>query len=195
MTLAIIKTKYYAALGPLTRVLAQRQVSPEMLTIGGFLLNAASAILFWQGRFPAAGGVLLAGGVCDSLDGEVARACGRATRFGAFFDSTLDRFSEVLVLAGLARYFSVNHNDGMVMATFALLAGSLLVSYLRARAEGVGQTCPVGLFQRPGRVVLLGGGALGGVNGAAAAVGVAAVLSAFTVVQRFIYISRGLRSS
>jgi CDP-diacylglycerol--glycerol-3-phosphate 3-phosphatidyltransferase len=193
--LTIIKKTYYTILGPVTRALAQWQVPPEALTGCGFLLSVASAALFWQGFFPWAGVLLLAGGACDSLDGEVARARGRATRFGAFLDSTLDRFSEVLVLGGLARYYTLNHNDGMVMITFALLAAALLVSYVRARAEGVGQTCTVGLLQRPGRVVLLGCGALGGDRGMAVALAAGAVLSAYTVLQRLIHVGRGLRSS
>jgi CDP-diacylglycerol--glycerol-3-phosphate 3-phosphatidyltransferase len=141
---------------PVARLLARIDVHPNAVTIVGFLLNAAAGLIAALGR-PGWGGLaMVAASSTDAFDGALARVSGKQSRFGAFFDSTLDRLSEGAVLFGLAVAF---YNQGQALElylTFLALLGSVMVSYTRARAEGVGYACKVGLFTRPVRVAVLG---------------------------------------
>ena len=141
---------------PMARALVHLGVSPNLITVTGLAMAGVSAYLIGIG-LPLFGGiVLLLSGVFDILDGAVARATGHTTQFGAFLDSTIDRASEGLVLLGLLIYFLGNSSSLEVMLVYLALAGSFLVSYVRARAEGLGVECTVGVMTRPERVVLLG---------------------------------------
>jgi CDP-diacylglycerol--glycerol-3-phosphate 3-phosphatidyltransferase len=170
---------------PFARLLGQAGVSPNQLSVAGAALNAAAAALVVAGRPVAAGALYLFGGGFDMMDGLLARITGRESALGAFLDSTLDRVSEGVVFAALAYVFAVDGGalDAAAVVLALLLSG--LVSYVRARAEGLGLSCRVGLFTRPERVVLLAAGLMAGF--AAEAVWLLAALSAFTVVQRVIH--------
>jgi CDP-diacylglycerol--glycerol-3-phosphate 3-phosphatidyltransferase len=146
-----------------------------------------------------AGALVLVGGIWDIFDGQVARASGMASKFGSFYDSTLDRISEIVVYMGL---LSLYNNYGaaladvwMIYVIFAAMGGSLMVSYTRARAEGLGVDCTVGLMQRPERVVLLGVGSLFfglDFNGAVlkSVIILVAVLTNMTAIQRIVWVWR-----
>jgi CDP-diacylglycerol--glycerol-3-phosphate 3-phosphatidyltransferase len=166
-----------AVLAPVSQRLASRGVKPDVLTIIGTLLSLIAAVAFFEGFFRVGSGLLAIGGVFDILDGEVARRRGVRSRFGAFLDSTLDRFADSVVLAGISGYYLVHLVElviapqqamlevsrGLEPRTWAVvsltgmmaLIGSLLVSYTRARAEGLGLDCRVGWFERPQRMLLL----------------------------------------
>ncbi|WP_265581354.1 CDP-alcohol phosphatidyltransferase family protein [Methanofollis aquaemaris] len=169
--------------GVLSRVAAvvgRSGVTPNVLTVAGFLVIAVAAVLIVSGRLVAAGVVLGFGGLFDALDGAVARVNGQASRFGAFFDSVLDRYAEAFLFGGLFLYFAGDRTAQAL--TFAALVGSLMVSYTRARAEGLGAECRVGLFTRLERVLVLIAGLLTGFL--VPALWVLAVLTNFTAVQR-----------
>ncbi|WP_246589283.1 CDP-alcohol phosphatidyltransferase family protein [Methanofollis formosanus] len=161
-------------------VLGRTGVTPNALTAMGLLITAVAAGLIASGRLISAGLVLAFGGLFDALDGAVARANGQASRFGAFFDSVLDRYAEALLFGGLFLYFSGDQTARAL--TFAALVGSLMVSYTRARAEGLGAECKTGLFTRIERMLVLILGLLTGFL--VPALWILAVLTNLTAVQR-----------
>jgi len=137
--------------------------------------------------------VLLIAGVCDALDGQLARRTGQVTRFGAFLDSNVDRIEETAVLAGIAAFFQTTHwpyANALIVSTLLALGGSLITSYARARAEGLGLDCKVGWFERPHRVAVVLAGLLVGPRGLAVAIPVVLVLSWVTVLQRIHHVHR-----
>ena len=141
---------------PLAEALARAGIQANWLTYLGFVLNVAVAVLVSQGWFGIGGAAFLLVNALDFLDGAVARAAGTAGAFGAFLDSVLDRYSEAVVFVGLVVWYA-RQDDPFAMTAAALaLAGSFMVSYCRARAEGLGLDCEVGLLQRPERIVVLG---------------------------------------
>ncbi len=132
-------------------------LTPNQITVVGFCLTCVAAGLAAFGYLLAAGLVLVFAGTCDILDGAVARTTKASYPYGAFLDSTLDRYSEGVIYLGLAAYFVTLHGPlqrWLVLATLAALAGSFLVSYVRARAQSLGFSCETGLFARPERVVV-----------------------------------------
>ncbi len=143
---------------PAVNVLSRLGVTPNMLTLVGFGGNVGAAVLAADGRFLAAGIVMLAFSALDFLDGSLARATGRATPFGSVFDATMDRLSEAAVLFGLLWFFSDRGAREEELLIFAAVVASIMVSYLRARAEVIGLKLRDGLFTRTERVLLLGGG-------------------------------------
>ncbi len=188
----------------LVRVFAH--VSPDVLTITGLALNGVACAFFaFAGgkdyRSPVllriGGLVALAASIFDMLDGRVARLRGRETKFGAFLDSTMDRYSDMLLFMGLlVLYARMDRTPDMVLVWVAAF-GSFMTSYARARAESLIPRCSVGLLERPERIVLLGVGALA--NRMVAALWIIAVLSNVTAVQRVVYtymeLKKGWRSS
>jgi len=167
------------------RALAAAGVRANHLTILGLVLSLASGFLFYLGQMRWAAGVLVLAGLSDLLDGAVARASGGATDFGAFLDSTLDRYSDIAVFGGIALYYASLGADRYVVVTLLALAGSLLTSYARARAECVIERCKVGVFERPERIGVL---ILAGVAGhLGAGVVILAVAANVTVLQRIAY--------
>lgn len=172
-----LKRGTHDVLSPVTGALAAAHVRPDVLTILGLVMSLFAAVAFFEGGFRLGALLLALAGLFDILDGEVARRRGLHSRFGAFLDSTLDRFADAVVLAGLAGYYMVHLVDlvitpqlamkeisrGLEPPTWALvsltaimaLIGSMLVSYTRARAEGLGLECRVGWFERPQRMLLL----------------------------------------
>ncbi len=170
--------------------LGRLPVTPNQITVIGTALTFLAAILVATGQLLPGGIVLAFAGTFDILDGALARSSRRAYPYGAFLDSTLDRYSEGAMYIGLAAYFVTVGGPGqrwLVLATAAALAGSFLVSYVRARAQSLGFTCETGVFQRPERVVVtVVGLVLGGYIPQVlyAVVIVLAIVTNFTALQR-----------
>ncbi len=165
--------------------LAATGINPNVLTFFGLLVNGWAAVLFARGQFKAAAAVIFLAGFLDMLDGQVARRRNRVTAFGAFFDSTLDRYSDIALYLGLLVYYAVIGRSSYVILAAVATAGSVMVSYSRARAESLIPTCKVGFMERPERLVLL---IIGGTfNRMAPVLWVISVLSTITVVHRIVY--------
>lgn len=146
---------------PLSTVAKKIDLSPNSITVAGFLTTTLAAAAFaWDLR--VGGVLLLLGGAMDVLDGVVARARGKVTDFGAFLDSVLDRYSDAFIFLGLSWYFYRNGNLIGVALSLGTMIGALLTSYVRARAEGMGRECKAGLLERPERIILLVFGAFSG---------------------------------
>ena len=169
-------------LDTIVRWLSAWRVSPNILTLIGLVINIIAAVLFAKGRFALAGLVVLFAGIFDMVDGEVARRTGRVTKFGAFFDSVIDRYSDMVLLLGLVVWYA--KLDRIFYAGLAVMSliGSIMTSYTRARAESLIPACKVGFLERPERIVLLIIGAL--TNHIGPALWVMAILSNWTVAQR-----------
>ncbi len=155
------KNGFVRLLNPVVGTLVRNRVHPNLISSFGFLVTLAGAILIFQRSIIAGVVVFLLGGMMDILDGRVARETGLASKFGSFYDSTLDRVSEIVVYFSLYAYFRPMENFWWVGYVVILaMVGSLMVSYTRAKAEALGVECKVGTMQRPERVVLLGVGGL-----------------------------------
>jgi CDP-diacylglycerol--glycerol-3-phosphate 3-phosphatidyltransferase len=181
---------YYLAELP-ARLLARTPVTPNILTWFGFLLAVGGAVLIAVGQLLAAGLVVLVAAFFDILDGALARLTDRATPFGAVLDSTLDRLSEAVLLIGVLVLYAGGGDVYPVLLVAATLVFSLLVSYIRARAETLGLDCQVGLFTRGERVILLVLGlCLSPVTGWALPVALLVILvfSFVTVIQRLVFV-------
>ena len=213
-----MKTFAHRALDPVVRALVRIGVRPDHLTVLGFGLSLAAALAFALGRFRLAASIAVFSGICDILDGQIARRMNASSTFGAFFDSTLDRVAEAAMLVGIAWFYMSNLVDmamnpervlsnlqhGLEPVTWAIIAllsvlaivGSFMVSYTRARAEGLGLSCKVGWFERPERMVLLivaGFAGLGPVIPGALLVLV--TLSFATAIQRMAHVYRLTRGA
>ncbi len=170
-------------------------LTPNQLTMAGFLLNAGAGVLIYERHWVWATVVFVVGSVADALDGALARAHGKMTRFGAFLDSTLDRVSEGVILGAIALVLADEGKTLALACVFVALVGSFLVSYTRAKAEAFGLKGDVGLMSRTERIVLLavalpfaGRGLLPYV------IYLLAALTAFTVVQRMAFVRTQLNS-
>ena len=171
-------------LTPLARLLMRLHVSPNQVTVAGVLLNLLAAGLIVADQPILAGVIYLVAGVLDLLDGVLARLAKLATPFGAFLDSTLDRISEGVLFAAIAYRFAFEGAAVDAGLTVLALLGSLLVSYTRARAEGLGVECKGGLVTRAERVILLAAGLLSGLL--PYVVYLLVVATGFTVCQRIV---------
>ena len=147
-------------LTPLIKVLVKWKVNPNCFTLAGVIISAMAAAALMMGYLRVGGVLILIGGLCDSVDGSLARAAGKASRFGALFDSTIDRYSEFVMFLGIVTYFAMLKDYSAAVVTFIALCGSIMVSYTRARAESLGFESKAGMMQRPERIVFLGFGAL-----------------------------------
>jgi phosphatidylinositol phosphate synthase len=179
--------------------LIESRLTPNTISIVGFALNLAAAVLVTQRLFFCAGLAFIVGSIMDTLDGGYSRMSGKGTLFGAFLDSTLDRVEEGVVLAAVAGYFAARGDDFAAAMCVVAVLGSLMVSYTRARAEALGVECKVGLATRPVRVVVLSiglvfarGASLGDFQLLAPAIYVLAVLTTITVIQRVWHVKREL---
>lgn len=169
-------------LSPFSRFLASVKVHPNFVTLAGVLVTFMVPLETLKEKWIPAGLWFLAAGFFDVLDGSLARNSGLQGPFGAFWDSTLDRVSEAVVFGGFLLYYGRHQDFSNLLLAFSVCMLSLLVSYTRARAEGLGIQCEVGMLPRPGRVILLALGLLAGqLSLALWSVG---VLSLVTVVQR-----------
>ncbi len=150
-----IRQWFYEFIDPVKIFLVRCGVHPNLVSFAGFLFSIVTGLFLAYGYFLLAGIFLILAGLCDSIDGTIARSQGRESPFGAFIDSTLDRLGEIAIFSGLTfMYARTGDLDGVLLATFTL-GGSLMVSYIRARAEGLSVECKVGIGQRPERFVLL----------------------------------------
>ena len=172
-------------LNAIVGLLSALHVSPNVLTLIGLVINIVAAILFATNKFTWAGLVVIFAGIFDMVDGEVARRTGRVTKFGAFFDSSIDRYSDMVLLLGLVVWYAKVDRIFYAGLVVMSIIGSIMTSYTRARAESLIPQCKVGFLERPERIVLLVIGALSGRMGAA--MWVMAVLSNWTVSQRIWY--------
>jgi CDP-diacylglycerol---glycerol-3-phosphate 3-phosphatidyltransferase len=169
----------------MVRGLALSKIHPNVLTFLGLVINIAAAALLAVGRFRLAGVVIIGAGLFDMVDGRVARETNRVTRFGGFFDSVLDRYSDLALLVGMLVWYGSINRPFYVVLTALAMTGSVMVSYTRARAENTIPTCKVGFMERPERVVLVIIGAL--FLRMAQVLWVIAVLANLTVVHRMIF--------
>ncbi|HXX43549.1 MAG TPA: CDP-alcohol phosphatidyltransferase family protein [Candidatus Acidoferrales bacterium] len=167
-------------------------ITPNMFTYLALIVNSCAAALFAMGQFGYAAGALFLAAFLDMADGQVARRSGQVTAFGAFLDSTLDRYSDLGLYMGLVVYYTlIGRNFYMVLAAIAM-ASSFMVSYSRARAESLIPLCKVGFMERPERLVLL---ILGGMsNRMAPALWVISTISTLTVIHRVVYTWQELRA-
>src|SRR3954447_11055122 len=169
----------------IVRGLALSKIHPNVLTFVGLLINIVAAVLLATGQFRTAGLVIVGAGLFDMVDGRVARETNQVTRFGGFFDSVLDRYSDLALLMGLLVYYGNINRPFYVVLTALVMTGSVMVSYTRARAENTIPTCKVGFMERPERVVLLIIGAL--FDRMAPVLWELAILSNLTVLHRMIF--------
>lgn len=165
--------------------LALSRIHPNVLTALGLVINTWAAFLFAAGSFRWAGAVVILAGLFDMVDGRVARETNRVTRFGGFFDSVVDRYSDLALFMGLLVYYASINRFFYIVLTAIVMTGSVMVSYTRARAECTIPKCKVGFLERPERVVLIIIGAL--FDRMAPVLWVIAVLSNLTVIHRMIY--------
>ncbi|HZP56568.1 MAG TPA: CDP-alcohol phosphatidyltransferase family protein [Dehalococcoidia bacterium] len=179
---------------PVVAPLAAIGVTPNMISVAGFAGNVLAGVLAAGGHFLPAGIVMLGASALDLLDGALARRTGTVTRFGAVFDSVLDRLSEAAVLAGLLfHYTDVGGHGQESLLIYAAVVGSILVSYVRARAEGEGLQLREGLFTRAERVILLAAALIVGHGVVLWALWVLAVMSNLTAAQRVFTVWQKLR--
>jgi CDP-diacylglycerol--glycerol-3-phosphate 3-phosphatidyltransferase len=169
----------------IVRGLALSRIHPNVLTFLGLLINVGAAWLLAVGQFRWAGAVIIGAGLFDMVDGRVARETNRVTRFGGFFDSVLDRYSDLGLLVGLLVWYGSINRPSYVVLTAVAMMGSVMVSYTRARAENSIPMCKVGFMERPERVVLVIIGAL--FDRMAPVLWIIAVLGNLTVIHRMIF--------
>lgn len=169
-------------LAPIVRVFVALGITPNMITVAGLLGSIGAAVAIANEQLVLGGILVLVFGGLDMFDGAVARATGQATPFGALFDSVLDRLSEAVVLGGILVYELDRGNEEEAILAFAAVVGSILVSYVRARAEGLDVSMTSGLFTRPERVVLTGAALILGLL--RPALWVLAIVTLLTVAQR-----------
>ncbi len=183
-----LKDSFLTALDPIVDLFAKLNINPNTFTTIGFLISCIAALFMATGYMRVAACLILLSGLCDTLDGKLARSSGKVTKFGALYDSTLDRYSEVIFFFGLAFYFIKNewYLTSIILAIG--LGGSLMVSYVRARAESLGFHCKVGLLQRAERILLLGAGALIHLYALVVAIWIIGFMSNVTAIQRIVHV-------
>jgi len=179
----------YRITGPVVRILSKSGITPNALTFINLTLNIIAAYVIAAGYFLLGGVLVPVAGLFDLLDGALARFNKQTTRFGAILDSVVDRISEAAILCGLLIWYMPQEEAGLeIILIFVVLIGSFLISYIRARAEGLGWQCQVGLFTRAERVIVLAIGLLA--NQIFIALCVLVVFVFITVVQRLVYLSK-----
>lgn len=206
------RARYLRVIRPVGNILARIGVHPNVLSITGLILSIVAGFVYSTGSFFWAAWVVVLAGTCDALDGQLARQSDKNNKFGAFFDSTLDRYSDGLILMGLAWYFAggpvfIEAHDGgttgfqspwAVLFIIMAIVGSFMVSYTKARAEAIGLDCKVGLMQRPERITLL---IIGSLLSVIPVIGlilikltllILALSSNFTAIHRMIYVRNQL---
>lgn len=152
-----LKEYWYWLTEPLVKLMVRLKMTPNVMTFLGFLLSCVSGFFFHMGMLGAGGWFLIFGATCDMFDGHIARMTGRESKSGAYFDSVMDRFSEGVVFLGLASFY---RSSWVMYFVILALVGSMMVSYTRARGEGVGVKVSKGIMQRPERIVYLGVGSI-----------------------------------
>ncbi|HEU4369790.1 MAG TPA: transglycosylase SLT domain-containing protein [Methylomirabilota bacterium] len=178
---------------PVGRMLFRLRLRPNHLTVIGLVVSFFAAAAFIAGHVRGAGGLLLLAGLCDLLDGSLARMSGQVTAFGAFLDSVIDRYSDLIVLLGIVVLFARTPNARGALVAMAGLVGSVMVSYTKARAESIGVECNVGVMERPERMICLIAGAV--LDLLEPALWVLAALANLTALQRIIFTRRMMTES
>jgi CDP-diacylglycerol--glycerol-3-phosphate 3-phosphatidyltransferase len=189
---ATVKHRLRSLLDPVVGALARLGVPPLAVTLAGLVLSLAAAAFIARGSLRIGGVILIVSGICDTLDGSLARRAGRESVFGAFIDSTIDRITEIAVFGALVIHFS-EHGTGSGLAVIACLVaitGSFLTSYTRARAEGLGLACRVGWLERPERVALVVVGLLVGGTVLLVVLWFLALFTMVTALQRVLHVRR-----
>jgi CDP-diacylglycerol--glycerol-3-phosphate 3-phosphatidyltransferase len=185
------KGKFFVV--PVGRALVKMGLTAEALTALGLLVAAAAGVLFAAGHLRWGALLVLLAGLLDSADGTVARLRGTVSPAGAFMDSAVDRYCEAVIFCGLLIHYLTLANRGLALLTFVALCGAFFVSYTRARMEGLGKECRVGLLEREDRVIVLALGGFFGEPGVQVSLWVLAVFSHFTAIQRMRYAVRVLK--
>jgi len=187
-----IKTRLRALLDPAVLALSRLGVPPLAVTLIGLALGLAGAVFIARGSLFIGGVILIVSGVCDTLDGSLARRTARESVFGAFIDSTIDRITEIAVFGALIVYsFDLGAGGRLeVIACLVAITGSFLTSYTRARAEGLGFECRVGWLERPERVALLVLGLLIGGTTLLVVLWFLALFTMLTALQRVLHVRR-----
>jgi CDP-diacylglycerol--glycerol-3-phosphate 3-phosphatidyltransferase len=177
---------------PLVRVLSAMRIRPDSLTAMGWAFSVGAATLFALGYAELAGGVMLFAGLFDALDGAVARESNQMSAFGAFLDSTLDRLSESAIFVGVIFFYAASSRPYEALLAGVAMTFSLMTSYARARGEGLGLKCEVGLLERAGRVLILSLFSLVGLL--TVGVGLVAAGALVTTAQRILHVRRMTRT-
>ncbi len=172
--------------GPLVPWLSKTGLTPDMLTWAGLVVTIIAAALIALNHLLIAGVLVLVAGLFDILDGALARSTNRTTRFGALLDSTFDRLSEALLFIGLLFLYLNGEHALEILLIFGVMVGSFLISYIRARSEGLGIECKTGLFTRAERVIILALGLM--LSQVLITLIVLAVFTFITVVQRLVHV-------
>ena len=185
---------YLRTIPPLTDFLKSLNINPNVLTTLGTILTIVGSIFFALSYLRLGGIFIVLGAVCDTMDGRIARDSDKKTNYGAFYDSVMDRYSEIIMFFGIAVHFVRSDSYWTSVAIFAAVGGSVMVSYVRARAEGLGFECNVGMMQRPERIAYISVGAIIGelpvINELflILAIWVIAILSNYTAIYRIVYV-------
>jgi phosphatidylglycerophosphate synthase len=183
-----IKNWFISILDPLIDLIVRFHVHPNHFTILGLLVSLVGAVFYAKYDIRLAGVLILLGGICDVIDGKIARKTGLSSKFGALFDSSLDRYAEVFIFLGIAIFFvQKDHPITSIMVVLAL-GGSMMVSYVRARSEGLGYDCKVGIMQRPERIVYIGFSSLIHAYVLEVIIWMIAILANFTAIQRLYHV-------
>jgi CDP-diacylglycerol--glycerol-3-phosphate 3-phosphatidyltransferase len=193
-----LKTGFVNLFNPVINFFVWTRIKPNWLTTAGFVFGIGSGVLFAADHFFWGGIVALLSGICDAIDGTLARRSGSVTKFGQFYDSVLDRYSELAMFIGLSYFYSHRAMWLQTILTDLAIAGSLIVSYARARAEGLGEDCKVGIMERPERIaVIITGTVFTGIFDRhwifTAVLWVLAIFTNVTAVQRILHIRERTR--
>ena len=184
------KKGYFILINPIIQIFKKMNIHPNTFTTLGFFLGCVAGYIAFNGSIQLASAVLLVSGMFDTIDGKLARDSGKVSKFGALYDSTLDRYSEVVFFFGLAYYYIRMNMHTTALVTAVALGGSLMVSYIRARAEGLGFNCKVGVLQRPERILLVGIGGLIHQTTLIIAIWIVAIFSNVTAIIRMVHVWR-----
>lgn len=181
-----IKEKFLNIFVPFSRFLSEKGVSPNLITFFGTSISLFAGILFYFGKTFFGGIFVILSGLMDIIDGQVAKISEKGTRFGEVLDSSLDRYSEIFIYAGISLFFFRKGDILTSFITIFALLGSILVSYVKARAEGAGIPLKGGFFQRAERFVLISAGGILGVEILKVFMYIIALVSHITAIQRLI---------
>ncbi len=175
---------------PLKPVLKYIPFSPNVLTITGFLITSAAAIVILH-NIKLGGILIFLGGIFDMLDGMVARIKGETSRFGAFLDSVLDRYSDAFLFLSIAWYLAGKGDHIGALLSLGTLIGAFIISYTRARAEGLGESCQIGIMERPERIILL---IIATLTGCIVPIlWIMLILTHLTAIQRIFYVRKKIK--
>jgi len=183
-----IQEWFIKAIDPIISVFVRFNVHPNFFTVLGLIISVIGAYFYGRHDIRLGGLFILLGGFCDVIDGKVARKAGLSSKFGALLDSSLDRYAELFMFLGVAIFFVAKDYYLTSIMVFLGLGGSMMVSYVRARAEGLGFDCKVGIMQRPERIVYIGVSSLIHEYVLIVVVWMIAILANFTALQRMYHV-------